>query len=206
MIQTIDDEAALRRGAAALVALEPRFAPAVAIGLPLRPRTNGFAELFSTIVYQQVSMASAQAVWTRCEAAGLTTGAALAAATDEALRAVGLTRPKQRAGRALAAADMDFAALERMPDDEALARLMALHGVGPWTAQVYALFALRRADILPAGDVALQEGARSLFGLGQRPDAAALSRMAKAWAPWRSVAARALWVYRLRETGRETVW
>lgn len=206
VIRTIDDEAALARGAEALLAREPRFGPAVAIGLPLRLRPNSFAELFQTIVYQQVSMASAQAVWARCVAAGLTNAAAMAEASDDLLRDMGLTRPKQRAARALAAARVDFAGLEALPDAEALTRLTALHGVGPWTAQVHALFALRRADILPAGDVALQEGARSLFDLAARPDAAALARMAEGWAPWRSVAARALWVYRLRETGRETVW
>jgi DNA-3-methyladenine glycosylase II len=206
VIRTLDDAAALARGAEALLALEPRFAPAVAIGLPLRLRPNSFAELLETIVHQQVSMASAKAVWARCAAAGLTSAASMAAAPDDLLREVGLTRPKQRAARALAAAGLDFAALEHLPDGAALARLTALHGVGPWTAQVHALFALRRADILPVGDVALQEGARSLFDLDARPDAAALSRMAERWRPWRSVAARALWVYRLRETGRETVW
>ncbi len=206
MIRRIADEAALAEGTRALVACELRFGPAIALGLPLRPRPNDFGELFSVIVHQQVSLASAQAVWRRLEAAGLVSEGAVAGASDADLGLAGLTRPKQRAARALAAARLDYAALDALPDAQALATLQAIKGIGPWTAGVYVMFALRRADLLPAADIALQEGARRLFDLPARPDAQRLAAMAEPWAPWRSVAARALWVYTLHQTGRETVW
>lgn len=184
-------------GAAWLAAAEPRFAHALALTgpLPLRRRPEGFAALLSAIVSQQVSVASANAIWARLEAAGLTARAAMAAADDEALRAAGLSRQKARYGRALAQSDVDFDALRRLPDAEVVARLVAVPGIGVWTAEIYAMFALGRADVFAPGDLALQEGARLLFDLPERPKDRALRAMAEAWSPWRAVAARALWAY-----------
>ena len=149
----------LERGAAALVALEPRFGPVIeAIGaLPLRLRPDGFATLLQAIVSQQVSVASAAAIWGRMEAAGLISVEAVAAASDEALRAVGLSRPKQRYARALAGAGVDFAALRDADAVEVVATLTELPGIGVWTAEIYAKFALGHADVFAAGDLALQE-------------------------------------------------
>lgn len=170
---------------------------------PLRRRAEGFATLMQAIVGQQVSTASAAAIWARVEAAGLVTPDAVAAAGEEGLRAAGLSRPKVRYALGIAASGTDFAALRTLPDDEVLARLIALPGIGPWTAEIYALTALGRADILPAGDLALQEGARILYGLADRPGPAAFRAMAEGWRPWRSVAARLLWAFYAAEKKRE---
>ena len=184
-------------GAAWLAASEPRFAEALALtgALPLRRQADGFAALLDAIVGQQVSVASARAIWGRLEGAGLTDPAAMAAADDAALRAVGLSRQKARYGRALAQAAIDYAGLRDRPDDEVIAVLVAVPGIGRWTAEIYAMFALGRADVFAPGDLALQEAAKLLFGLDARPSEQALRAMAEAWSPWRGVAARALWAY-----------
>lgn len=184
-------------GVAFLSALEPRFAHAAGLcaPLPLRRRADGFAALLDAIVSQQVSVASANAIWARMEGAGLTDPARLAQASDEDCRAVGLSRQKARYGRELAKAGIDFAALRAVPDAQVVATLTAVPGIGVWTAEIYAMFALGRADVFAPGDLALQEAARVLFGLEARPSEKALRAMAEAWSPWRSVAARLLWAY-----------
>jgi DNA-3-methyladenine glycosylase II len=184
-------------GAAWLALREPAYARALEqVGdLPLRREADGFAALLRAIVGQQVSVASARAIWARLEAAGLTEAAAMAAASDDDLRAAGLSRQKARYGRALAQAGIDFDALRLMPDADVVARLVAVPGIGVWTAEIYAMFALGRADVFAPGDLALQEAARMLFGLEARPTEKALRAMAEDWSPWRSVAARVLWAY-----------
>jgi DNA-3-methyladenine glycosylase II len=184
-------------GAAWLAAQEPAFARALPLvgDLPLRREEDGFAALLRAIVGQQVSVASARAIWARLEAAGLTEAAAMALASDEDLRAVGLSRQKARYGRALAGAGIDFDGLRQRPDAEVVATLVAVPGIGVWTAEIYAMFALGRADVFAPGDLALQEAARVLFGLEKRPTEKGLRLMAEAWSPWRSVAARLLWAY-----------
>jgi DNA-3-methyladenine glycosylase II len=184
-------------GAGWLALQVPAFARALPMvgDLPLRREADGFAALLRAIVGQQVSVASARAIWARLEAGGLTEAAAMAKASDEDLRVAGLSRQKARYGRALALAGIDFDALRLMPDAEVIARLVAVPGIGAWTAEIYAMFALGRADVFAPGDLALQEAARMLFGLDARPTEKALRVMAEAWSPWRSVAARVLWAY-----------
>ena len=184
-------------GATWLASAEPRFAKALALTgpLPLRRQADGFAALLDAIVGQQVSVASANAIWARLEGAGLTDQAAMAVATDEALRAVGLSRQKARYGRALAQAGIDFAGLRVLPNDLVIETLVAVPGIGAWTAEIYAMFALGRADVFAPGDLALQEAARLLFDLPERPKERAFRQMAEAWSPWRAVAARTLWAY-----------
>lgn len=193
----ITSEDCVAEGAAWLAAAEPRFAEALRETgpLPLRRREAGFAALLSAIVSQQVSVASANAIWARLEAAGLTARAAMAEASDDDLRAAGLSRQKARYGRALAQSAVDFGALAALPDAEVVRELVAVPGIGVWTAEIYAMFALGRADVFAPGDLALQEAARLLFGLPERPGEKALRAMAEAWSPWRAVAARALWAY-----------
>ena len=195
----------LAEGAEWLAAADPRFAPALTDPLPLRLREDGFAQLLSAIVSQQVSTASAAAIWGRCVGAGLTTEAAVSAASDAELSAAGLSRPKQRYARALAAAGIEYAALRHAPDKEVIATLTAVPGIGRWTAEIYAMFSLGRADVFAPGDLALQEGARLLLGLPSRPSERDLRAMAEAWSPWRSVAARALWAYYAERKKREGV-
>jgi DNA-3-methyladenine glycosylase II len=190
-------EACVAEGADWLAAREERFAGALALTgpLPLRRSEAGFQALLSAIVSQQVSVASANAIWARMEAAGFCDPARMAVATGEELRAVGLSRQKARYGQALAAAGIDFDALRDVPDDEVVAVLTAVPGIGRWTAEIYAMFALGRADVFAPGDLALQEAAKVLFGLEARPSERALRVMAEAWSPWRAVAARLLWAY-----------
>ena len=157
------------------------------------------------IVSQQVSVASAAAIGARVEAAGLHDAAMVRAASDDLLKECGLSRPKQLYLRALAEAEIDFDALARQPSDAVIATLVAVKGIGVWTAEIYALFALGRADVFPAGDLAVQEGTRMLFGLKVRPSERDLRAMAKAWSPWRGVAARGLWAYYAHEKQREGI-
>jgi len=184
-------------GAAWLARREARFAAALeATGpLPLRLRQDGFDALLSAIVSQQVSVAAARAIWSKVEAAGLTEPARIAAADEEALRACGLSRQKQRYARALAEAGIDFDALRSAPTEEVVATLVAVPGIGRWTAEIYAMFSLGRADVFAPADLALQEAARLLFALDERPKERALRELAADWAPWRAVAARLLWAY-----------
>ncbi len=187
----------MAEGAAFLAACEPRFAQALALTgpLPLRRRADGFAALLDAIVSQQVSVAAADAIWGRLKSAGLTAPRKLLAATDEDLRACGLSRQKIRYARALAAARLPYPVLRAAPTDEVIATLVAVPGVGRWTAEIYAMFSLGRADVICPGDLALQEAARMLFGLEARPTEKALRAMAEPWSPWRGVAARLLWAY-----------
>jgi DNA-3-methyladenine glycosylase II len=163
--------------------------------LPLRRRADGFAELLSAIVSQQVSVASANAIWGRLQAAGLTSEDAVRATAEEDMRGLGLSRQKARYAHALAEAGIDYDALRAAPDAEVVRTLTAVSGIGVWTAEIYAMFSLGRPDVFAAGDLALQEAARLLYDLPERPKDRALRDMARAWSPWRSVAARLLFAY-----------
>ncbi|PZQ99467.1 MAG: 3-methyladenine DNA glycosylase [Cereibacter sphaeroides] len=193
----IETDACVSEGAAWLAARHPRFAEALdQVGpLPLRRKADGFAPLLDAIVSQQVSVASAQAIWNRLQAAGLTEPAAIVLASDDSLRAVGLSRQKMRYARALAESGINFDALRQTPTNNVVETLVALPGIGTWTAEIYAMFSLGRADVFAPGDLALQEAARVLFALEARPNERALRAMAEEWSPWRSVAARILWAY-----------
>jgi DNA-3-methyladenine glycosylase II len=193
----IESPACVAEGAAWLAAREPRFAQALELTgpLPLRRRPDGFAALLDAIVSQQVSVAAAEAIRLRLEAAGLTDPERIAAAPEEALRACGLSRQKIRYARALAEARLPYEALRSAPTPEVIDTLVAVPGIGRWTAEIYAMFSLGRADVFAPGDLALQEAARLLFALPARPREPALRAMAEAWSPWRAVAARLLWAY-----------
>lgn len=193
----IQSDACVAEGMDWLAAQHPLFATAYAQTgpLPLRRKPDGFAELLSAIVSQQVSVASANAIWGRLEAAGMTQSTRVSATTDEELRALGLSRQKARYAKALADADIDFVALRETPTQEVIKTLVAVPGIGLWTAEIYAMFSLGRADVFAPGDLALQEAARILFDLPERPKEKELRTMAEAWSPWRSVAARLLWAY-----------
>lgn len=194
IIETID---CVAEGAEWLARAEPRFAQALReVGpLPLRRQPDGFTALLDAIVGQQVSIAAADAIWRRMEAAGLVAREAVAEASDEALRGAGLSRQKARYAKALALSEIDFEALRGLADANVISSLTTVPGIGSWTAEIYAMFALGRADVFAPGDLALQEAARVLFDLPERPSERALRAMAEAWSPWRSVAARILWAY-----------
>lgn len=194
---------------AELAARDASFARIVeAHGVPaFWAREPGFATLVLLVLEQQVSLASARAAFDRLERRlGRVEPARLLEASDEELRADGFSRQKTRYARALAAAvadgSLDLDGLARLPDAAARAQLVALPGIGPWTADVYLLSALRRPDAWPSGDLALQEAARSAIGLPERPPPARLDELAEPWRPHRATAARLLWHAYLRERGR----
>lgn len=192
----------LEAGLAALTKTDPLLKKIARVaGLPsLRDRPAGFEGLCWTIVSQQLSVASANAIWTRArQAIDPFAADALLAASDERLRGAGLSAPKIRTLRALALAvtegEIDFPALETLASEDAHAMLTKVKGIGPWTADIYLLFCLGQADAFPAGDLALQEAARLAFSLPERPGPAELLKLAERWQPRRSIAARLLWAY-----------
>ncbi|PZQ47962.1 MAG: 3-methyladenine DNA glycosylase [Rhodovulum sulfidophilum] len=203
----IETEADVAEGAAWLAAREPRFAEALALtgALPLRRRSDGFATLFSAIVSQQVSTASANAIWARIEALGAHDPAALARASDEELRGCGLSRQKISYARAIVESGVDFDALRVMPNEDVVAELVRIKGIGVWTAEIYAMFSLGRADVFAPGDLALRDAVRLLFGREERPSEPELRAMSLDWSPWRAVAARLLWAYYRVRNNREGV-
>ncbi|WP_299280608.1 DNA-3-methyladenine glycosylase 2 family protein [uncultured Tateyamaria sp.] len=203
----IETEADVVEGAAWLAAHDPALARALKIAgpLPLRRRPDGFAALFNAIIGQQVSTASAAAIWGRLEAEGLTSPVPIIAAGEDGLRAAGLSRQKIAYALALAEAGIDYDALRTAPDAEVIATLTAVKGIGVWTAEIYAMFALGRADVFAPGDLALQEAARLIYDLPARPTEKALRAMAADWSPWRAVAARLFFTYYRVAKGREGI-
>jgi len=195
-------KAALRRDIKSLAEADPDMAETLKrFGYPaLRSREPGFEALLRAIVGQQVSIAAAAAIWGRLAAAvDPLEPATLLDRSDEVLRAAGLSRQKVAYARGLAA---DIVAgrirLERLPrlgDEEAIETLTMLKGIGRWTAEVYLLFALGRADMFPADDLALMTAAGHMKGLDERPDRARVLEIAEAWRPWRGAAAHMLWHY-----------
>jgi len=193
----IRSDQCVAEGAAYLAALDPRFDRALQqIGkLPLRLRNDGFPALLDAIVSQQISVAAASSIAARLDAAGLTDRGAVQAATAEDLKACGLSRPKVRYVQALAENNIDYKALHNHIDADVIQELTSILGIGTWTAEIYAMFSLGRADVFPSGDLALQEAAKVLFELDARPNEKQMASMATDWAPWRAVAARLLWAY-----------
>lgn len=165
-------------------------------------RPAGFETLARIILEQQVSLASAASTFRRIDAGlGAVTPALCAAAGEARIRALGVTRQKAAylvlLGRAVQSGAIDLAALGRLPDDAVRAALIRLKGIGPWSADIYLLMALRRPDVWPVGDLALATAARAVKGLRRRPTPATLARLAEPWRPYRSVAARMLWQHYL---------
>lgn len=196
---TTADIAAARQ---ALVDRDPALAEADAVTPPLewRHRPGGFAGLVRMIVEQQVSVASAEAVWRRLnEGMGAITPDLVLAHDAEALRGMGLSRQKAGYAHGLARAQLDgtidLEGLSALDDAEAIAALIALKGIGLWTAEVYLMMCEGRLDVFPGGDVALQEAIRWADRADARPDQKAAYVRAEAWRPYRGVAAHLLWAW-----------
>ena len=192
--------AQLKTALDALAAREPAIAVALArVGYPApRISPRGHATLLRTIVGQQVSVQSAQAVWAKLEAIVGDPGdpAHILAASDEDLRAAGLSRQKAGYARSLAGLVADGTLdLARLPadDEEAIARLVAVKGIGRWSAEIYLLFAEGRLDIWPAGDLAVQIQVGRILGHAERPSETLVRRLAEAWRPHRGAAAVFAW-------------
>jgi DNA-3-methyladenine glycosylase II len=185
-----------------LTAADPRLAALLQVAgrPPLRRRSGGFEGLASIVVSQQLSVASAAAVWGRLSAAlDPFHHATMRRARTRTLQRAGLSAAKIRTLKAVAKAidtgAIDLDALAAIEADQAHALLTTLHGIGPWTADIYLLSCLGHADAWPAGDLALQEAVRLAFALEARPTTKEMGPLAEAWRPWRGVAARLLWTY-----------
>jgi DNA-3-methyladenine glycosylase II len=200
-MRVIETEADIAEGLAWLTRRDRRLVRvAKAAGpIPLRRTTPGFAGLARVVIGQQVSTASAAAIWGRFALAFPDGRPETFAAADEAtLRAVGLSGAKIATLRTVAAAHaegLDLDGLAALPGDEAHARLTALRGIGPWTADVYLLFCLGHADVFPAGDLALRNAVADAFDRDGPVPIPELHAMAVKWSPWRAVAARLFWAY-----------
>ena len=173
---------------------------------PFFVRDPGFPTLILLILEQQVSLASAKATYDKLAALlGVVTPEGVLRLDDETLRGIGFSRQKMRYSRILAQAvlskELPLSTLHEMSDAEVHTALTALTGIGPWTADVYLLMCLRRPDVWPGGDLAIQVAVQELHGLPKRPTAQETLPYAEAWRPWRAVAARMLWHYYL--TGRK---
>lgn len=210
MTSHIHTEADLDAALTGLLAADPRLAAVLAIAgrPPLRRRPGGFKGLAAIIVSQQLSTASAAAIWGRLEAAlDPFDHQTLLRARADRLKRIGLSAAKIRAlktiARTIRQGGVDLAAIAELPADEAHAALTALHGIGPWTADIYLLSCVGHSDAWPAGDLALQEAARLAFALAARPTTREMGPIAEGWRPWRGVAAWLLWTYYRAVKGRE---
>ncbi len=194
-------------GLAALIKLEPKFNQAInAVDkIPLRKSSEGFERLLSTIVSQQLSVAAADAIWNKIELAGLNKIQKIRKVSDAELRDVGLSKQKIKYVRSLANSKINYRSLRTMPTSQVVSELTKVSGIGNWTAEIYAIFSLGRADVFAPGDLALQEATRSLFNLEERPSEKKLRSMSKDWSPWQAVAARLLWSYYNYQKKREGV-
>jgi DNA-3-methyladenine glycosylase II len=199
LITCLDD---IAEGTAWLVARDRRWLDVASLAgpLPLRRRKGGFEGLAAIIVAQQLSVASANAIWARVDAQFQPLHPrSFVEAQDAVYRASGLSRPKQRTLLALATAMHGGALHEQHIEsgarEEIHGALTAISGIGPWTADIYMMFCLGHADAFAPGDLALQEAAKMAFGLETRPKPDALDALALSWSPWRAVAARLLWAY-----------
>ncbi|MBX3529306.1 MAG: DNA-3-methyladenine glycosylase 2 family protein [Rhizobiaceae bacterium] len=209
-MRRIDSEQDIADGLAELAALDPRL-PAIIAGagtVDLRRRPAGFEAMVAVVTGQQVSRASADAIFGRLKTlVDPITAAAILAGGEALLRQAGYSRPKiatlLKLSETVSAGAIDLDAVADLPSGDALPLLTALHGIGPWTAEVYLLFAAGHADVFPAGDLALQIAAQDAFALAGRPDAKAMRQMAESWSPWRSVAARLLWAHYREMRGRD---
>jgi DNA-3-methyladenine glycosylase II len=195
-----------------LCAMDPRLTGvrAAAGDVPLRLSEPGFQSLASIVVSQQVSRASADAIFGRLvRLVDPLTPQGLLAAAPEMFREAGLSRPKIKTllavSDAVAADGLDLLHLCRLEAEDAIGRMTAIPGIGPWTAECYLLFSAGHPDIFPARDVALQSAVGHAFGFESRPGEKALIEIAESWKPWRGVASRLFWSYYRAWKGREAV-
>lgn len=198
----LDSVETLERHLALLLERDPRLLPVrdAAGPFPLRINPPGFAGMAKIIIGQQVSVASARAIWSRFELVpGALEAASYAALDEAAIAGVGLSGVKKRTIRALAEAaasgDLDFSRLPHLAAEEAVAELTRHKGIGPWTAEVYLMFCAAHPDVFPAGDLALQKAVMHGLGLAERPNTRQLVGIAQDWAPHRATAALLFWRY-----------
>ncbi|PLC49783.1 DNA-3-methyladenine glycosidase [Pollutimonas subterranea] len=203
-------EEALAQQLQSLLRLDPRLCQVHDIAGPFSPRISqpGFAGLARIVCGQQLSVASASAIWNRLQAQpGATTPEGFLALDEESICGVGLSRSKYRTLRGLAevivAGGLDFSAVEALGAEAAIAQLTSHKGIGPWTAEIYLMFCAGHPDIFPAGDLALQKAVGDAFGINPHPDRRALMAIAAKWAPHRATAALLFWRFYAARRNRE---
>ena len=190
-------------------ALEKRFKLVERdFGLPsFNPREKGLVALKKTIVGQQLSIASAAAIWGRFIEADIKDEEILNNKADNQLRDLGFSRQKISYLKSLAKSGLNFDKMETMENEDVINILTGVKGIGLWTAEIYCIFSLRRLDIFPAGDLALQEAAKILLNLENRPSEKEMRKIAESWVPYRSVCAIILWhFYRNFKSRESTLW
>ena len=177
-------------------------------GLPsFDPREKGLVALKKTIVGQQLSIASAAAIWGRFIDADIKDEEILNNQADNQLRDLGFSRQKISYLKSLAESKLEFDQMETMENESVINVLTNIKGIGLWTAEIYCIFSLRRLDIFPAGDLALQEAAKHLLDLENRPSEKEMRKIAESWVPYRSVCAMILWhFYRNFKSRESTLW
>jgi DNA-3-methyladenine glycosylase II len=197
---TVLDQHGLEKAVRELVRTEPRFKPVIKLhGMPsLRASVGGLEALLQMVTEQFLSLSAAAAIWARLKTRiGDVEAQTILSCPQEELVALGLSRAKAKSFHGLAQAvvggQLEFSALHTMSDEEAHKTLVALPGIGPWTADIYLLSSLLRADVWPWGDVALQAAAQHLFNLRARPDKNKMQSLGEKFRPYRAVAARLLW-------------
>jgi len=192
----------IRRDAIAVAHSDPRLADGSA-RLGIEVWGGGYGGLVRLILGQLVSIEAADAMWANLnQALGRVTPATIRGADAATLRRCGFTDRKAGHARRIGDARIDFAALDALPDEEVVDRLVTLPGVGRWTAECYLLFCLGRRDVFPAGDLALRIGWREIARLEETPTEAELRSTAEGWAPRRTAAAYLIWAKYLRARGR----
>ena len=211
-MQPIETETDIAAGLDWLADADPRLVPVIGEVpcVPLRRTAPGFASLASIIVAQQVSKASAAAIWSRLvERIVPFEPEIFLAGGPDAWREAGLSRSKQRAllavSEAVLAGELDLLHICGFEPPEAVKRLTAISGIGPWTAEAYLLFAAGHPDIFPAGDVALRAAVADAFLLDDRPGIPELREISESWTPWRSVAARLFWAFYAHRRNRNAL-
>lgn len=190
-----------------LIKIEPRFIPIYEqVGLPdLRRQKGGFTQLMRAIVGQQLSVTAASSIWNKLTTADLISPATIAKADDDALKGQGLSRQKIRYIRSLVEHNIDFDVLAQMPDDAIRKTLTAVVGIGNWTAEMYMLFSLGRADVLAVDDLAIKVAAMDMLELETRPTPKQLKTLTQSWSPHRSAASLLLWAHYGRLKNREAM-
>lgn len=207
----VSDRRALSRAVRSLARDCPVMAAAhAAVGTPeWRKRRGGYAGLTRIVAFQQVSTRAAATIWERVEKRlGRVTSSGVLATSEDELRACGLSRPKVAHLKSIATAvesgALNFRRIARKSDDAARAELVAVSGVGPWTADVYLMFCLGRTDVFPHADIGLSEAYRMLTGEAERHPPKDFLQIGERWRPHRGVAAHMLWAYINAERARQT--
>jgi len=204
----IKDQKSLEKSCIELISIESKFETIYNIhGFPkLRKAESGFSALLKTIVSQQLSVAAAANIWARVETNGFSTVEGIKSASDAALRDVGLSRQKIEYTKSLASSEINYSTLDRLNNQDIITQLTSVKGIGLWTAEIYLMFSMKRVDIFPAGDLALQISASHLMGIDKKFNEKMMREKSISWSPNRTAAALMLWDYYVSVKNRKGIF